>query len=379
MTVCTWLVCHKMKRSVALKSEKSKDSASLFHHWDCKVQKIPIVLSLLSKKPHYYSTVMAKFIKETLEVDLTSINPTLIVRCDLEYFPNWEAPVSLSGEFRLANGKKAANLIWNRIDDHFVGDLTFPDEEIRKEYHSNPKYKSPIGMSLSAELSPLVVDQIEKLREADHENSAKFSVYLSYSTLRSETLKRNGEGKPNLLLRHENQTLNFAIKQSEWLNKFAEPLGIGKFLVVELRMLNQDDVPETWKEVFNRTQEQLVEMERCIKRGAWQEAMVCGRRAFEAMKVFDDKPENAVLKAEFDAALVASNHEADSIRDLDKGIKGMYHFASKYLHERGLSGILKPNPIATSADAYLMYSLCINIINMVGSKLHLLTLMTPRP
>lgn len=322
---------------------------------------------------------MARLIKETIEVDSNAINPTIVVRCDFEYIEGWEVPVSLNGEIRLANGKKAASLTWNRIEENLSGDLTFPDELFRNEAHGNPRQRNTIRVSLSAELSQMVIDQIEKLRDAEHEKAARFVAVLGFTSLRSETNQRSGNKSQKLVLRHETQSLYFVLNQSDWVKKFAEPLGIGKFLLMELRVLDHIDIPESWKKVFERTQQRLLEMDQAIKQGAWFTAMDRGRQVFDNLKVFDGKPAHAALVADFDAALKACNHSDAGIKDLKEGIKHLFHFGSKYVHDTGLTGVLNPATIATKEDAYLMYSIGLSILNMLGSKLHLLSIRSSTP
>ncbi len=323
---------------------------------------------------------MAKLLNVALDVDSKSINPTLLVTCEFEYFSNWETPVSVSGELLLSDNRRATQMIWNHLQRSLNTKLTFPNNEVQRAIRDQPDdNKNSIKVILSAELSPRVIDQIELLRAKDPEKAARFSANISFTSIRSETTQRNNENEPRLGLEVGNSTFSLVSSQGEWVRKFSEPLGIGKFLLVELRLMDHMDLPKEWKEVFQHAQARLVEMEEYLRHGAWLDVISRGRMAFEAIKVFDDKIENAALKTEFDAALLASNHDTDGISDLDKGVKGIYHYASKFVHARSKTGILKPNPIATKEDAYLMYSLCLNILNMVGSKLHLLALMTPKP
>ncbi len=316
---------------------------------------------------------MARLIKEVLEVDLNAVNPTIVVRCEFEFIPGFEVPVSVTGDIRLANSKKAADLSWNRMEESFYGQLIFPDDELRNELSTDLSRRTTMRVSLSAQLSPLVIDQIEKLREAENEKAARLVVCLGFVTISSEASLRGGQKSLKSVLSHGNQIFHFAIKQSDWVNKFAEPLGIGKFLLMELRVLEHSDVPESWKEIFKRTQQRLQEMEQAIRNGDWYKAMDLGRKVFDNLKIFDNQPGHAPLIADFDAALQACNHSADGIRDLKEGIKHLFHFGSKYIHDKDRTGILNPATIATKEDAYLMYSIGLSILNMLGSKLHLLS------
>jgi len=42
---------------------------------------------------------------------------------------------------------------------------------------------------------------------------------------------------------------------------------------------------------------------------------------------------------------------------------------SKFSHERDLQGNLQVKPTAYSEDAYLIYSFCLNIMNIIVNKL----------
>lgn len=315
-----------------------------------------------------------------VKVDQYSIQPTIIFDFEFEYVRNWEIPVSFNGELKL-NGTKLASMTWVPMRNSFDGYLTYPENERYRDVKGKEDSKTTISVSLCAELSPNAIAHIEKQRSLTPEKSITFEGYVGISILRSECQPNRDSDKPTWhRIRHYQAPFSYPINQSVWVNSFAAPLGIGKFMLVELRMLESPQVPESWVELFQRTQLRLRETEACIKQGEWEMAMHKGRQVFDNLKIFDkNKPEHKILEADFDSALKLDNHTDEGIAELKEAIKKLHQFGSKFVHDSSRTGIVSPAAIvATKEDAYLMYSLGLSILNLLSSKLHRLAEKQPK-
>jgi len=198
---------------------------------------------------------------------MQSIQPALWIGADLEYDDDIEAPISISGRIMVGN-KVVAYINEHQIINETVLDLkVFDKKTADQRMDAGNKFKSEYRAKLTALLSPKAIDFIEECRERHHEKSVDFQIEFIVKTL-VLSFKPVGTGGPQntnsfLELRVAKPYEHYSIKQSDWINRYSEHLGIGRFLLLELNVTN-NNVPTFWKDLYQNLIENLRGAENCI-------------------------------------------------------------------------------------------------------------------
>lgn len=159
------------------------------------------------------------------------------------------------------------------------------------------------------------------------------------------------------------------IPQGDWIKRFSPYLGIGKFMLIELKIPDDLLVDEFWQKLYNRVVQNLQEMEKGLKNGDWQNVLTISRKFYENIKFGDKKPRHAKFREQFDVIMKNQGHTDEGIQNLYDAIKNLFSFTSKYVHDKDTAGNLNPIVICTKEDAYLVYSLSIGLLNLIGKKI----------
>ncbi|MDG7037069.1 MAG: hypothetical protein JRN37_07575 [Nitrososphaerota archaeon] len=169
----------------------------------------------------------------------------------------------------------------------------------------------------------------------------------------------------------------YTIKASDWVNKFQRYLGVGKFMIVEIREPELTDVQtaqlsEWQKELskrVNRAKEALVKMEEKLREGDWGETINESRFIYE---VFDVKkyPQNMTKEINefFENAYSGSE---TAIKSLEEAIGKLFDYASDLHHAVSSpkdGKALKEPYVGTKEDAYMVYILSVSLINIVQKE-----------
>jgi len=310
----------------------------------------------------------------SVSVNNQSIFNQLIFDVEIPYCTDYEYPILISGILSTVNGNtEIATLIEYRNDSEDIR-INSMDNHSHNNQDNNAKFK------LIADLSPKAIEHIENIREKHTPKDIEFKIELQVKYIRADynceahkkqiseqqgtnATKGDQYNIPFIKFRFEQMQANYKIEQSDWIARFAEKLGIGKFLLLEL---NIPEIKKNNGETLNETHEILKKkiklVENFIKKGEWYAAMTPLKEFYETFK-------NVELKNELKDLLKEDCHEDLGIDNFFKGIDSFYHFVCKYIHPLDQTKRTKAIPTANKEDVYLGYSLAISILNLISKKL----------
>lgn len=304
----------------------------------------------------------------TVSVDGQALSPTLVVQAELEFAYKLVVPISISGRLLSTDERVLAYLNECQINYENRFDLAVLSGEDRAKHQR--ERASIYSASLTACLSPVAIEHLERQRDLDGEKAVRLNVeyVVKYIDVKAEKVIGVGD---NILGFHVKQSRNrVTISQSDWINKYANYLGVGNVLLLELQLPNDLKVNAFWKELYDILAQNVKEMENCLRSGDWFKTMICARRFYENAKIGDGKEIHNEFKNEFMKLMIKDQHNEEGCDNLLKGIWQFFEFISKYSHEKDKKGNIKPIPIAKKEDAYFAYTASVGLLNLLGSKLN---------
>lgn len=304
----------------------------------------------------------------SIKVDPEAIEATLLISLDINPYCNIEAPISVSGKL-LSGGKVIALLNEYTIKSEYSFGIRLHSQEEKEKIYREKNYNSYYPQ-LTAVLSPKAIEHIEYLREKDPEKSVKLSLDLIVKHLILPVDFTNIVNDSLLKIEVKRKHLDFIIKHSDWVNHYTKILGIGNFLLLELRIPDDENVSEFWKDLYAKLYSNLQDIEHCLRAGDWQKAMFFTRKYYENAKIGDKKPGQEIFREEFDKLLIQDQHNQEGIRNLYDALWKLFEFFSKYVHDRDKNGNLQPLPVSTKEDAYFAYALALGFLNLLGKKVN---------
>ena len=106
-------------------------------------------------------------------------------------------------------------------------------------------------------------------------------------------------------------------------------------------------------------------MESKIRSGDWDLVMRFSREFFELLKF----GKNSQIETDLKALFKLRNGSDIGFDNFFKAILELFEYISKFIHEKNKQGSLHVKPTPASEDAYLIYSLCANILNLIVQKI----------
>jgi len=309
---------------------------------------------------------MRVFIRR-IYIDTEAVNPSLTIDVDLEFYREIEVPISLSGKLKASNGKTLSLISEYHIVNPKTHSLRILPEADKRNRRNEKEYRT--HCSLTAQLTKKAIDVVELEREKDQEKAVHFSCEFIIKTINLIAEPDNISNKDFIELNIATEHQTYIISQSDWINKYSKPLGIGDFLLLELAIPEKKDVSEFWSELYDKLTENCKTMNSCIRSGDWDRTLSIARNFYENAKIGDFKKGHAEHKEKFISILEKDNHSKEGIKNLFDGIWHFFQFLSKYAHEMDTDGNMRPKPIPTKEDAYLAYTLAIGLLNLIGKKI----------
>ncbi len=303
-----------------------------------------------------------------IEVDRDSVNPALLIRVDLEFGFEFEAPISIKGRLSSSDGKVLSYFDEYKTNSSQNFDLySLNETDLNKRYNENST--TFYSANLTAVLSSKAIELIENQREKNIDKSVVLLLDLVIKYLDSTIKSRVDESGAIVSLKIEREYEQQVIKQSDWIKNYAPYLGIGDFLLLELPIPSNKKVSDFWKQLYERLVLNLNEMEESIRFGDWYKTMFFARKFFENIKFGDDKPAHKKFKAEFDELMKKDQHSKEGVKNLYDAIWKFFEFVSKYVHDKDKVGNIHPTPVTSKEDAYFAYALALGLLNMIGKKM----------
>jgi hypothetical protein len=303
----------------------------------------------------------------SLSVEAKAIIPTLLVTVRYSFSYGREALIGISGELRAADGTMIGQIVECQQSDN-KGQYLIPHEDIK----NNDGPENSAQTTLVCLLSKAAIEHIEHLRS----NAPQQSVHLHFKfRLRRMELPASllqpkilGLNNPFVGIHIQREELSHTIVQSNWINDFAGPLGIGDFVLIELA-IPKNEVPPQWEKVFRHLVKAAVDMREAMIRHDWNQAIIVSREFLESIKFDLRLRERARIKAELKAIFTRQGYSDEAFDNLYLGVLHLFDYASKFVHRIDRGGNYFTKPLANREDAVLMYNLVISILNLLNRKL----------
>ncbi len=175
----------------------------------------------------------------------------------------------------------------------------------------------------------------------------------------------SGDGKPTFL-----EFKNYHIKKivtifsSQWINDYCPVFQLGKFIVFELPILEELRDSQLNERLVNSI-DKIKKMKIHLLHGEWEDVIADSREIWELIKKTD----------EITDILIKSGYTEEASEDLNNVFRGFFNLSSKFIHRlnRNKTDIIPKIPVSKE-DAYLIYTLSLNIINFLANKLKRLKL-----
>lgn len=302
----------------------------------------------------------------SIATDSQTLTPSFIISLALEYYPGNEIPVSVTGRLFSSENKVISHL----FDNYFANDSKV--FEIIQSVPLKSTHKPHLWyFHLSAPLTFDAIEHIENLRELNEDKAVTFNfdLVVKYFCKSVPAIPNLSPAKPPLRFQIVRIKASIIIFQSDWVKRFSSYLGIGKFILLELKIPDEISVDGIWLQLYERLTRNLKEMEKALKNGDWQNVMSISRKFYENIKFGDKKPSHVKFREQFDLIMKNQGHTDEGIQNLYDAIKNLFSFTSKYVHDKDTAGNLNPIVICTKEDAYLVYSLSVGLLSLIGKKI----------
>jgi hypothetical protein len=300
-----------------------------------------------------------------------SVNPSFQISITI-YYSESKIPLSLEGEVLSSDNTHLANFCSTSSMPQQTQDINLFDNSYRNS--SNQSYNSEVIVNLSKE----ALDHIGKMREENENKDVELrinfkikflisNVLISHRFLRGDNhvpaedmnILSCNNGKSFLKLKTDNFCDSYKITASDWINNYAPKLGLGKYIILEIP---EPDILE--EEKFKELISTKDIVKHHLDQGNWNDAIINSRRVFELL----DKDEDLIksLKNSFKNQCFSDG----AIYSFFSGIKELFNFTSKFIHSSDLDKGFQRCPTAYKEDAYMVYAIISNLLNMISKKNH---------
>ena len=303
-----------------------------------------------------------------IEVDTQSIHPTLICNVSIEFERDIEIPLSLSGRLFVGN-KVIATVNENKHNTEEIHNLKLLNRE-QKQQRYKERNRGIYNFFLETQLSSLALNHIEETRDKHPQKAIEFYFELVGKSLElpSDFHDLSSDDALRLSVTHR-ITARKIIEQSDWCNNYSNKLGIGKFMLVELQEPSFN-ANGAWEETMFLLNTNIGEMRIAIQNGDWHKTIWVSRRFLEKIDLTKSVKNRNSLKEVLSDRLSKFSHNEKGVENLYNAIRNLFDFTSKWAHENDFDGSLKPIPLSTKEDAYLVYSLSIALLGILSRSLN---------
>ena len=196
----------------------------------------------------------------SIATDNQTLTPSLQISLALEYNPGKEIPVSVTGRLLSSENKVISNL----TDNYFAEDSKV-FEILQLQQLKTPTKQHLWYFHLIAPLSHIAIEHLENLRVTNEDRSVTFNFdfVVKYFKL-PEHGPVPATSSPKTIMRFQIERIKTSntVPQGDWIKRFAPYLGIGKFMLLELKIPEGILVDEFWQKLYDRVVQNLQEMEK---------------------------------------------------------------------------------------------------------------------
>ena len=315
--------------------------------------------------------------KISVEVLRNSIHPTLLFSFKLSIRKDFELPIFGGGYLETSDRKRIAE-VTSAGDNQMMLPLSLGNKLNHHEVVQISNEKHEIIFKVICQLDEFALSFLEKERHRNSKMEMHLFLTVQFLVLNSDIffMRNFDDSNCKRIPAIESQlypvSYQLVIPESRWIQEFAEPLGIGKFLLLELRLYENKSEDKIWAEAIKRSYNHVETMEKLIKQANWHGAIEKARRIAEN---FQFKYSEGVLveqpngKAEL-KKLFAQSHASDEAFDsFYATIKGIFEFASKFIHDKNKKGEYFTPPKPQEEDAYFVFATCVSLVNLISAKI----------
>lgn len=291
--------------------------------------------------------------------------PSLIVTANITTNYNIEYPSIITGEI-LCKSKviSVLQLILPSRNEYKIKNIT--SNEQSTNYKENRQFH--FNFYLIAELNQHKIEYIEKIRNSNQNKSVTFSIRLRTSAITIPY--QDSISNHNYTISNEELFETITVNQETWIQRFSKALGIGDFYLIELAKPKTQSQNNLWEELYEEIIGNLNEMEDELKLGNWRRVIEVSRSFFENIKIGDPKEGSKKYKEDLIERMKHLGHSDKGVKNLLDGIWKFFDYTSKFIHSKDTEGNLRPIPDVQKSDAYFIYSLSINLTNLIYDKIN---------
>lgn len=322
-----------------------------------------------------------------------SINPELLFEIEFFIQRENEIPIEISGSVYSDENKKIAN-----VHEVIHGSNSMKlSAEFRRNYN-----EEKLTLKLIALLNHKVLDHIETLRTKNKKGDVILNLDLFAKTVISNTVVspitkdigvsggiisqiaeqgnsiiayRNksdfypayndmwilsGKGSPTFIeIKNNNFKDKVTIRSSDWIHDYCPAFQIGRFSVFEYVLPDYTEGSGSIEERLNESINAIKKMEENLIRGEWNGVIEDSRAVWELLRNQD----------EIKDLLMRDGYSEQAFIDLNEGLKQLFNFSSKFHHKEDKGKKIMPEIKASKEDAYLIYAMSMNIVNLISKKM----------
>lgn len=321
-----------------------------------------------------------------------SINPELLFEIEFFIQRENEIPIEISGSVYSDENKKIANV-------HEV--IHGPNSmKLSAEFQRNYN-EEKLTLKLIALLNHKVLDYIETLRTKNKKGDVILNLDLFAKTVISNTFVSpitkdigvsggiisqiaeqgnsliayrfrdfyptsndmwilSGKGSPTFIeIKNNNFKDKVTIRSSDWIHDYCPVFQIGRFSVFEYLLPDYAEGSGSIEERLNESINAVKKMEENLIRGDWNGVIEDSRAIWELLRNQD----------EIKDLLMRDGYTEPAFSDLNEGLKQLFNFSSKFHHKEDKGKKIMPEIKASKEDAYLIYAMSMNIVNLISKKM----------
>jgi hypothetical protein len=296
---------------------------------------------------HYISTQSI-----TVSPNTNSLIPEVLFGVHAKHSTKY-LPIDISGNLSGTDGKIIGR-VYQQLSNgsqQILYAMGIAEKEITPYYY------------FSCVLHESALEYIEDLRQKNQKRDIYLKLRLHFKVLESK-IPSNLAGVTTIQLEMEVKELliDIVIPSSDWAHDFLPAFGKGKYLVLEIPQPNIINGSTFILKKLNEAVDSIPRMQKDLLSGEWSGVIKESRPIWELV--------NDKTSKDLHGYLSQSGFSDEAIAHFTKSISELFEFSSKFIHKVDKSKEnLNPNIIASKEDAYLIYSLCVNVVNLITCKI----------
>ncbi len=170
----------------------------------------------------------------------------------------------------------------------------------------------------------------------------------------------SGDSSPTFIeIRNNNFKKPVTIPSSDWIHDYCPVFQIGRFSVFEYLIPDYIEGSGSVEERLNESINAIQKMEKNLIKCEWNQVIEDSRAVWELLR----------NKEEIKDLLMRDGHTEEAYTDLNEGIKQLFNYSSKFHHREDRGKRVMPEIKASKEDAYLIYAISMNIVNVISKKM----------